>query len=197
MKLRKMGFILLVALLICAVASAQVETEKARLDNAVAAFKKDHPRAKIEFNEKTGLPKRMKSLIEPGSIGLAPGPQAKLEDVDRIVNSFFSDNQALFLQAGPVPSIKIVQKKMDPQFSNRAIARVQQTIEGIDIYGAEAAVSVDLVAQDVDKLTSTFVPPPTIDLKPKVSKEESTKIAQENYERELALTPTQPRPNEP
>jgi Zn-dependent metalloprotease len=165
-------------------ASGQVETAKTRVDKAVAALKRDHPGAKVELNEKTGLPRSIRGLVSP-QIGLAPAPKAKLEDVDKIVGEFFSSNQGLFLQSGPAPGIRITQKKMDPQIPGRAIARVQQIVNGVDIFGAEAAVGVDLAAADVDKLTTTFVVPPTLDLHPSVSSVDAEARVRKDYAAEL------------
>ncbi len=166
-------------------AVGQVETDKAQVDKAISALKRDHPNVKIELNDKTGLPRSIKGLVSP-QIGLAPRAQANLQDVDKIVGEFFSSNQALFLQNGPSSGIRITQRKMDPQIPGRAIARVQQTVNGMDIFGAEAAVGVDLTAANVDKLTTTFVAPPTVDSHPTMSESDAKALVRRDYQEELA-----------
>jgi bacillolysin len=168
--------------------SAQVDSDKSRVQKAIAELRIDHPNAKIEMSEKTGLPKNIKGLVS-AQINLAPKPQAKLEDVDKIVKEFFSSQQALFLQSYTSSGIKITQRKMDPQIKGRAIARVQQTVKQLDIIGAEAVVAIDLTVGEVDSLTNSFIPAPSVDVTPKVSEAEARALVRREYDEELHTHP--------
>lgn len=178
--LKRVSITLVGLLALTAFARAQVDTPQRRIERAIAELKTEHPNAKIELNEKTGLPKVIKNLSTP-QLGLNPRPEAKLEDVDKIVNDFFSQNNALFLQAGPTTSIRITNKTLDPQIKGRALARVQQIVGGVDIFGAEAAIGVNLGSSEVDRLSTTFVVPPEIDLKPSTVDSEAREFVEKDY----------------
>jgi Zn-dependent metalloprotease len=183
------ALILVAASLAIPALAGVTNAEKGAIDAAVSALRQQHPNATVELNGRTGLPRTIKGLVSP-ELGLsADKPRATLQDVDQIVSTFFNDNQALFLQSGQATAIRITQKKLDPQLKGRAIARVQQTVKGIDIFGAEAALAIDLYAGDVADLTTTFVAPPNIDLKPEVNEDRARAIAKSAYAAEFAKHP--------
>lgn len=161
----------------------QSGTDKSRLDSAVTDLKRQFPGAQIEMSQKTGLPRRITGLKTEQMAGLTQ--PATLQDAEAIVTKFFNSNRGLFLQPGPQPDIQIVQNKLDPQLSGKAIVRVQQVSHGIEVFGAQASVAINLSAGAVEQLTTTFVVPPSITLTPSFSQENAQSVAKVDYQTEL------------
>ncbi len=168
-------------------ATASIIAADPRIKKAAMTLKQAHPDLAIEYSAKTGLPKTIKGLVSQ-EVVVATSPTHKaatLNDVDDIVAKFFVGNRTLFLQSGPRQDLKVLQKKLDPQIEGRAIAKVQQTVKGIDVYGAEASVSVNLAAAAVEKLNVTFVEPPNVDTQPGITEGEASAVARAAYKADL------------
>lgn len=70
--------------------------------------------------------------------------------------------------AEPTSDVRVLSERQDPFLGHQWTVRVQQTVQGIPIYGSEAAVTVN-PSSGVVSLTSSLNPPPDIAVEPKIS----------------------------
>lgn len=168
-------------------ALAQVNTSKGQLDSAVSELKRNYPNAHVILSDKTGLPESIVGLQSNQAAQAAQTAHVStLQDADAIVSSFFTSNGGLFLQPQGQSEIRVTSKRLDPQLGNRAVVRVQQVKQGVEVFGAEAIVDVNLTAAAVEQMTTSFVVPPTVSVTPSITQDNAQSVARTAYQSELA-----------
>jgi Zn-dependent metalloprotease len=172
------------------------------LGSEVQQLQKDYPSAKVELNEKkmplllTGLDK---DRVKP------PGPNQP--SPQELVKAFLAKYSLLFrantkvspsdtfgmLKAGAEPRNTATSDfnygavAPDPFVEGRTTVVVQQTLNGVPIFGAEAKVAVNMQAAAVAKFDgSQLVAPTAIETNPKNSAEQAIASANQQYARDLA-----------
>jgi len=170
-----------------------------KLDKEVSQLQKDHPNAVVQLNEA-----RMPLLLSHLDEGVKSPPAADRKGAKELVEGFLARYSTLFRANTTVLGTRFVgfgggapqtatsafdygPEVQDPFVQGRTVVTVQQTLNGLPVYGAEAKVAVNMEAASVSKFDgSHLVAPVAIDTTPKRSKEESLSAARGFYEHDLA-----------
>lgn len=148
------------ALLHCGELSGGIKSE---VRKGLSDLIRDFPDASVKINSVSGLPESIVNMkSDMREVAATKTPSA-------IVMDFFHQRgKQLFLMAEPTSDVRVLSERQDPFLGHQWTVRVQQTVQGIPIYGSEAAVTVN-PSSGVVSLTSSLNPPPDIAVEPKIS----------------------------
>jgi Zn-dependent metalloprotease len=121
---------------------------------------------------------------------------AQLGDARKIAEDFFkrAEVKEAFLMQVLASEVRAVSVREDPNISGITLVRVQQFIQNVRVYGAEALVSVK-PSLGVMSVQSTLAPaPPTVSITPAVTSEQAVSAARQDYNSIVSRRPAQAGP---
>jgi Zn-dependent metalloprotease len=174
-------------------ASAQAQTAKPEVADALAAAKRTQPAMNVQIDKRTGLPSRISNINVRTNLvrGLAASSEEPTDEaVKRAVDSFFRRSmlRSAFPQGNPGARRVIRTVKPDPNLPGRRVVEVEQEVNGIPIFGSSAKVSVAR-SLAVRGLSASFSAAEIPDTTVRIDEAEAIRSARAKLKERLSQTP--------
>ena len=184
------------AIVVCAAIRMPAQDSAQSVNQAIQhqadAFKKKYPGAKLRFNSQTGLPQ----LIS-GIDGLTTASVSKMGTPDRAAIQFFDLKpvRSLFpaaLDEKANARVNVVSQESDPDFPGNTIVTLQQQVNNVPVFGAQAKVLIT-PGLSVASASMDFSPVAKISTTPGINPTVAKQKASESY---IALLQSDPSVSE-
>ena len=156
-----------------------------KVREALATLKKENPKVVVVVDERTGIPSLIRGLEPRETFSFSEAPA---RTPGQIVKDFFAEQgEKLFLLAQPRREILVINERRDPHFEDQWTVRVQQTFQGIPIFGSQASVTVKPTS-GVTSLAASFSPQlemSNVQAIPRIKWHDAVRVALDEYSRFL------------
>ncbi len=174
-------------------ADVRADTEK-----AIVELRKANPNLKVTINPATGMISSISGL-KPDSAALAAGVSASKEQTDddtrRMVESFLKTGAltAAMPTRNKKAQLDYKGRRKDPDFPGRYIANVEQSINGVPVFGSSAKLTVEN-SLGVTRFQGTTSSVAVDDTNPSVSKDDAIVSARLRLAQVIRGSPSSPPP---